>query len=278
VFSGADEFYQDLTFPNDDLQLSEEDNWTLFLYVKADAAFSGTLKLAERDSGGEHDNSTTAISLTGSEGWKLVSVTHEITDGTSDRLRYGITASTGTVYATYAMLIMGKRSIPYYVENTAEGSSGAVDTEDAELGSYDYVGFNVDQIDYEVEYVVIPEGESLWEHIKQLADAGAVRYCGIDKAGCFRYKTNISGTDPTKLETLSIKHRQLNTRLELETANKIRVHGVNIQESSNPVVLWIASASGAFDSYKAKSEYLQIEISNGASFPTDDFFAKYGEV
>jgi len=277
VFSGADEFYQDLTFPNDDLQLSEEDNWTFYLYVKADATFSGNLKLAERDSDGENDSSTTTILQTGSEGWEMYSVTHEITDGDSDRLRYGITASTGTVYATFAMLIMGKRSRPYYVENTNEGTSGAVDTDDAEVGSYDYVGFVADQIDYEVEYALIPESDNLWEHLKQLADAGAARYFGLDKSGVFAYRSYITGVDPTKLETLSIKHKQLSTRIELETANKIRVHGVKIQESSNPLVLWIASACGAFAAYKTKLEYLYVEIEDGETFPSEDFFAKYGE-
>jgi hypothetical protein len=278
VFSGADEFYQDITFPNDDLKLSEEDNWTFYIFVKAAAAFSGNVKLAERDASGENDSSTTAISLSGGEGWQVYSVTHEITDSDSDRLRYGITASTGTVYADLAMLVMGKRQYQWVVVNSTEGSSGAVDTDDAEEGTYDYIGFDVEAIDYAVEYTVIPEGDSLWEHIKQLADAGAARYCGLDKAGTFRFKTYISGTDPTQIETLQYGFRNLSTNIELETANKIRVHGVNIQESSNPVVLWIASASGAFDSYKAKSEYLNIEIANGATFPTDDFFAKYGEV
>lgn len=256
--------------------------WTASVWVRSDAAFTGTLRLAHaaaRGSGG----TTAAISLTGDEGWTQYIVSNTF-DTDSEYILLGIEADSGTLYINGPTIRFGSTMYNGYVVNTNSPDPGDyIDTDGIAYEDIDYVGIDGEDMDVLHPWVLIKEQSSLWEEVKSIGDASVARYLGMDKAGTLRFRSSISGTDPSTLETVDAP-MSLATTLESEKANRIIVHGVKIEKSSYPQILWIWTASRANDSDSDEGDILAVSI--GGISPTyypatgsgEELWAKYGDI
>jgi hypothetical protein len=245
VFTGAGSFYQTVTFTGL-TKLNVGENWTFSVYALSAAAFEGDLKIGECDSGGENDNTAAAVSLAGGEGLVKFTVTHTITDSTSDRLKIEILADAAdTLYCDCAMLVFGKRDYNYFVLNDNDGAAGVESADDADAGSYDYIGFDVDSYDILHPWVRVEAEESIWEHCKDIANATPnLQYFGINSDGLLEYQHIASeGGDPASTATITAV-RSIATALDGGQPNKVVISGIKIVKDSGDRVLWRVENSG----------------------------------
>lgn len=94
------------------------------------------------------------------------------------------------------------------------------------------------------------------------------------------------GADPPILDTVTADDFiSLETQMEIEPANKIVVHGIVIEKSTNESAVWNAAAAGAFKS--GAGSKIAETVTTGKIWPTtgstgtegkQPFWAKYGEV
>jgi hypothetical protein len=254
--------------------------WTVSVWVRSDAAFTGTIRLTPTMAG-TSGGTTESISLSGTEGWTQYTVSHTFT-ADSQYLVMGIEADAGTLYVSGCTIRLGDLMYNGYVENADTSSiSSFLDTDQIATEDIDYVGIDGEDMDVLHPWVLIKEESSLWDEVKSIGDASVARYLGMDKAGTLRFRSAISGTDPTALETIS-SPMSLATSLEAEKANRIVVHGVKIQKSTAQQILWLWTASRVNDDDADEGDIIGVSITSGGYYPAagsgDQLWAKYGEV
>lgn len=276
--AGSDEVYQEIRF--DDVEvLNPDENYTFTVYGLSAGAFSGTLKIEERDSGGVNDSSTSSISLSGGEDFKSFTVTHQITDSDSDRLRISVVASTGTIFLDCAMLTETKRQLNYFVLNTTVGNGTYIEADDYATDSFAVMGINAETVDFTHPWLFIEEGERVWDNLTAIGDASAPRYMGLDAAGVLTLKAVLSTAgEPTSLFDVDEHMGNINVNANIATANRIIISGVYIQELTDVTLIFQATGSSLAD---VNETDIQIAVLNNELFPLPstfgDFWAKYGE-
>jgi hypothetical protein len=265
-------------------KLNKGETYNFSIWCKSAGAVNNAaslIKLAERDSGGSNDDTDTLVVLAGGEGWKRFEVAHTITDATSDRLRVTISLANNVVLSVDgALLVQGDRAPAWWVLNNNDGASAVESADDADYDSYDTVGFDVDAVNVTHPYVFIPATTSVWDHLKELADACGPMYLGMDGCGTLKLRCKLATgyADPSSLETVTAVS-SVDSVLELAKANKIIGHGVKIDVYTAIQVMWMLEAVPAFVTGGGKP---RVSVANAAYFPDPttygDFWAKYGEV
>ncbi len=301
------------------LNVGETYNFSIWL-ASADAS-TNTIKLTEADSLADNDYTSVDASLVGNEWWKRFEVSHTITDSDSDRLKVSIhsTMAAGSSYVTAAhffsqtkgliywgekgsfnaavppigissgvlsmdgaMLIQGDRAHQWWVLNNNDGAAAVESADDADYDSYDTVGFDVDAVDVTHPWVFIPATTSIWEELKQVGDACAATYLGMDACGTLKMRAKLKTgyTDPSALETIDdTTAAGVESAIEMSKANKIIGHGVAVSAYTGMHLVWTIEGASQFNTASGKPK---TTLTNGSYFPDPttygDFFAKYGEV
>ena len=220
--------------------------------------------------------------MSGGEDWKFFSVTHKLTDVTSDRLVPQIRIQTTGVNVQFdgAMLTQSHKSLNWFVLNNNDGSSGISNATLADSATYNTCGFNVDSVNITHPWVFLPQFTNPWTHLGWLADATLAIYIGFDACGTFVYKSRLATgySDQASLETVT-SVRDISSFIEQDSANSIIIAGIKITKDDYIQEVWNAGASGDFtvDDGGVVKELL----SNGYFFPSYDTFgeywAKYGD-
>jgi len=273
---------QTVTFTGDK-SINVDEKWTFSVYLKSAGAAAADIRLEEHDSSGINGTaSTTAYSLSGGEGWVKYEVTRTIADSTSDRLVVAIEVDNDvTLKLDAAMLTQVEAAPDWYVENTTDGAAGVCDADDAVSDSYDTCGFISTAVAITHPWARIERGSTIWEQIKQLADACIAYKCGFTGGGALEFAAVLESgySDPSPILTID-KMSSMDTTLDLERANKIIVHGTKILKDTYARTLWSAASSGVFGTAKAFPIY--VNVADDAYFPDKstfgEFVAKYGEV
>jgi hypothetical protein len=239
------------------------------------AAFEGDIKITEADSGGDNDSTPATISHDGSEGYGKYTVTHTITDEDSDRLRFEILSDAAdTVYFDAAMGIRSARDYNFFVLNNNDGTAGVSSADVADYDSFDTIGFVVDSYDIEHPWVRIESTDSVWDHLKDIANATPnLHYFGMDPCGNLEYTHTLSAAgDPTSTETIT-GTRSIATQLEPIQANKIEISGIKVVEETGSKVVWKTNKDSGLDS--EDQNIYKREIFNGAVWPPVDIYTEY---
>ena len=121
VEAAACQVEQTVTFL--DLQLiSIGESFTYIIAVRASGAVAtGNVDIEEHDAGGQNDVTSQAFTMTGSEGWKVLTVVHTITDADSDRLLVSVGLGDNvTLSLDAAMLIDGNRQFYWFAAEQTE--------------------------------------------------------------------------------------------------------------------------------------------------------------
>lgn len=275
-------FSQWIDFRTSEYRLEIGQTWTFYIIVRAAADMDIQLRAREYTSPSGVNNNGTSInySITAAEGFKVVEVTHTITDEDSDTLLIAVdhvTASIQSLYLLNAMTVLNNESYHFFVTNSNSGASAVIDADDAVQGDYDYVGFDVESFAVTDPWQLVSQGDNIWTHAKKMGDATAASYMGMDRSGTFRHRSAISETDPDILETISAA-RSITTTQDEDRANKIIGHGSRKIIATKGQILYNAAASGSFPTKDEKN--LDASISAGNSFPPvatyGEYWAKYG--
>jgi len=177
------------------------------------------------------------------------------------------------------LLAQTGRVLPFWVLNNNDGVAGEESADDADYGSYDMVGFDADAVAVTHPWVFVPSTDSVWDHLKDLADASGCMYLGMDSCGTLRFRGRLKTGygDPSTLATID-SVISVDSQVEMRKANKIIGHGVNVRIDDKINVVWMLSASGIAGTTP------KVTIGNGLYFPDvisvefSEFWAKYGTV
>lgn len=270
-------FQQVITFTGD-RKLNVGQNYTFTIFVKSATGQDVDVTITEADSGGDNDStSAVAVTLAGGDGFNRLEVTHQITDATSDRLRISGTAD-GNVLVSYwdcAMLTETREGLWYFVLNADDGAAGVYDADDAGESTYDTHGFDVDQVDIEHPYKVIPADADLWAELSSLADSCIPQYLGFGQSGelIFRCRLAVGYADPPISDVLTddgslggaITVEQMVSQMRGQIANRIVVHGPSYLETTREMMVWSARYAGIWD--VTASGLITELIANNGFFP-----------
>jgi parallel beta-helix repeat protein len=280
VYGAATCYASQCVMFDEDKKLNVEEKYTFSVYLKSASACGHNIRISEQDSGGENDYTDAAWSLSGGEGWTKFSVTHEITDGDSDRLYAMVLLDDNvTLSIDAAQLTMSSREYNWFVLNDNDGSSGVEDADDADTASYHTHGFDADTVAQTMSYCLITDDDPIWEYLKELAVASITEYIGMDASGTFKYRSYMKTgyADPTPLFTVD-SPRELITTIERNTANKIIVHGAIYKLDAHERCLWDAYASGMFSDYNYDFPgSIQMSVANNGYWPPAAFRPLWAE-
>jgi len=264
-------------------RLNVGESYTFSGFLKSATTVTASITLAETLTALTiTDASTTACAVGLGTGWQRYEVTHTVTGGTSNRLRATIRESTTSITLSMdgVQLTQSGRALPFWALNNNDSAATAVTAADsADYGSYDTVGFDVDPVAITHPWASIPVTESVWDHLKQVADATGCMYLGMDACGTLKMRSKLKTgyADPATIEAF-INVAGLNSSVELRKANKIIGHGVSIVKSDQTQVMWMLSAAGIAGTQP------WVAVANGLYFPDvlssmySNFWAKYGTV
>lgn len=256
--------------------------WNFSAFFKSATTVTTTIHIAELSSASAVlDTTTTAFVVGLGTGWKRQEVTHTLTESATDRLQVVVRALTTTVTLSVdgAQLVQSSRALPFWALNDNDGASGVESADDADYGSYDTVGFDADAVAVVHPWVFVQSADSVWDHLKDLADATGCMYMGMDAGGALRLRSRLKTgyADPSTLTTIDTVI-SVDSQIELRRANKILGHGVRVRVDDKRTVVWMLSASGIAGPTPS------VEIENGEYFPDvisvefSEFWARYGTV
>lgn len=256
-------------------KLNIGEKWTWGIWLKSAGAAAGDIRIQEYAAAVAGTATTAAYSLAGGEGWVGYEVTGTITDSGTDHLRVEVdVANTETVKADCAMLVQADRLPKWFVLNNNDGSSGEESADDADYDTYDTCGFDADSVDIAHEYVRLEKGSSVWQHLKELADASLAWYVGTDEAGTMKFRSRLKSgyADPSSIETITTEVQNVQSILENQAANKIVIRGVQVVETTG-YNLWSAAQSGSWS--LTEGSKLAVAVANGGTFPDVSTFGEY---
>jgi len=265
-------------------KLNVGETYTYSAWVKSTAAASSGdngITIVEFDGAVQGADTTVAYTLAGGEGYKKISVSRTITSSDTDRLRVDIAAAAGdTINIDGAMLIQGDRALNYFVLNNNDGVAGVSSADDADSDSYDIIGFDVQSVAITHPWRRVDQGASIWNYLKDLGDATVASYIGLNSAGTFVHRSRFATDyeDPIPYGVIDAV-RNVSTKIDVQNANRIVVHGVKIIKRGRVEIMWVASGSDGFNI--GTDGRLTDTVANGASWPGAtygvEFIANYGD-
>jgi len=282
--AGNEQVHQFVTFTGKK-KLNVGEKYTFYIWLKSTAAATGAsnyIVIFEKLGAGINDSTNTAYTLAGGEGYKFFSVTHTITDSTSDRLQVKVGADAGdTINVDAAHLIPGERALNYFVLNDNDGVAGVSDADDADYDSYDILGFDVQDVNIVHPWRRVEANVSLWDYEKELGDATIASYTGLNSAGTYRFRSRLSSdySDPVPMGVLT-ETQGVAVELDTQEANRIIVEGVKVTKMGNTSIVYDTKASRAFELDEFGS--LDDDVAAAGTWPStaiygNEFVARYGE-
>lgn len=278
VYGSADaELAQTVTFL-DKTVLNVGERYVLAIWLKAPVNATVDVVLEERDSGGVNSTFTYPGTVVGGAGWQRMWISGAIADSDSDRLKVWFVLKTNTTLSLdCAMLSRGLEPVNWDVLNADDGAAGVTIADAMEIGRYDTLGFDVDEVE-DIHPWAVPEEP--WETLLDLADATAAWIMGIDSAGTFRFRSPFkpSYADPAPIGTLSSTW-ELASEIDDEQANSVVVRGIKIIKDTAVREVW-----NAIDSQeKVGGVSLTFHVlAAGGIYPEPtlwpDFWAKYESI
>ncbi len=271
--AGGEGFHQTVTFTGT-RKLNVRERYTFKIQLWSASAFSGSIKVEERDASGVNATSSESFTLSAGEEYAWFEVAHTVTDGDSDRLRcvVALTTTGVNVFADRASLTYGASA--RLVVNANDGAGGVESADDAVSGTYDLVGFDVDQVVITHPWVTLEKFTSPWRKLRELAAATLGQYLGCDAAGTIKYRSRMKAgySDPSSLETFTDKMMSVASVLEERGANSIVIRGVDIVKQDSVRKVWDAADTGSFDT---KGDLLHEAVAAGASWPNESDYPSY---
>ena len=276
---GEVEVSQTVTFTGTK-KLNVGESWTFALYLRAGDAQVNDVRLEEHDAAGINGTASTTEYTTGTSGWTKWEVTRTIADATSDRLKVIAEVADGaTVVFDCAMLTQTERALDWFVPNDNEGAAGVESADDADSASYDACGFDVAAVNIVHPWARVEQGQSVWDNIKQLADATGAYKAGFNEASVFELGAVLATgfSDPTPLRTIT-GARAVTAEIPMQQANHIIMRGVNIIKDDYGRIVWNAGGSFPF----AKPGTLAAIVADDGYWPDPTtygrFIARYGDI
>jgi len=285
-FSGTDKAISQIVLFTD---LTAGERFTGTIYVYSASAIAGTIKLYDNHSAGSNGNTSVAWTHSG-KGWDRLVVSHTVVSGgtASDRIKLEVnfTGTVANVPVDCAMLKYGA-DIPWWILNAKSGgaysASGVSQIDSEQLGNYDWVGIDADDVDYVHPWAWIYQDENVWENMKQVADACGARLMAIDPSGVLRFRSVFGSVAGSSLGSITgfdgIGAGQQNMQ-----ANKITVKGCEIIKRPNVECVWQAQAAGLpSDAATESSQFTRVIATTGTipSTATDgvtEIEAVYGQI
>ena len=258
-------------------KLNIGERYWLSCWVKPATTPGGTLtlKVAERDSGGENASEVTVYTTI--DGWHPVKIEIVITDATSDRIRCGWTATGQHVVVDAVCLSPSPWGEFFPIQNVNLGTTGYIVADDYAEDGFDDLGFEADAVTSITHpWPVCPDREPVWDQMKQIADGlVAYRLGVVDGALYLRTPFKDSYADPTPLETLSAA-AGIATKIEEKPFNRIVVRGVIHRKDTLYREVW--SARATLGDTDLDSDWQAPEVwPNTTDYPTG-IWCKYKDV
>ena len=93
-----------------------------------------------------------------------------------------------------------------FILNNNDGAAGVESADDADSDSYDTIGFDVDAVNVEHPWALVPQDTPIWDHLKDLGDACGNMYLGLDECGTLKLRAKLKTgySDPSSLETITL--------------------------------------------------------------------------
>jgi len=187
-------------------------------------------------------SSTANATVSAGLGWQLYTVEHIVSASSSNKITVDIAISASGVYFDMCMLTFGGVKY-FYVQNLNDGTAGVIPSVDSETGSYAIFGIDAEDVSYQCPWALVKSGESPYEHSKQVSDASICRLYGINQAGVFKYRSNLtSDIDATTTKSIG-KVSQISATNQPISANKVTVEGVRIEKKTTEDNVWQASSA-----------------------------------
>jgi len=262
------------------LELSAGETFTFSLWVYSLAASAYTASIGEYDNTTLIGTTSATGNLTG-KGWELVSVTATVADSSSDNLRYSFTLS-GVITGAYVdacSFVYGSYK-PYYINNANEGTAGVTTADNAQLGTYDWINVDADDVDYQHPWALVNAGDNVYQRMKEIADASIARYMYVTAGGVLKMRSNFTTGDGSPIETIA-KIQSMASGQWSTVANKIKAQGCKITKRPNVECVWEARASNLERDDDAGSVYKKT-VAAGGYLPSvaespDGYEARYGD-
>jgi hypothetical protein len=245
--AAGDKVTQVIKFETNDL-IDIDDTFNFSAFIRQGTASTVKIQIEELDNTGSLIGSASETACgTDIDVFTRVNVARTILSSSCTQLRitfYAVDAS--TFYVDGVMLTRGIDPIDYFLVNANDGSSGIGSAESYATYSYDTVAIDADAVDIEHPYALVKKDDTVWDHLKKLADASIGYKLGMSPDGVLEFKNRYAeaGTStPANLGDVE-NFGGISTSLEVESSNAIKIHGYAVSTGSL-TQLWSAeNASG----------------------------------
>jgi hypothetical protein len=250
------------------IDVNSGQKFTFQVFARGDSGQAITVTIAEYTGATLNGASTSSYILAGS-GWQSFYVSRVMTNSASNIIACQVTvpsAGSEIVYLDMAMLTFGDVK-NFYVENANDGTSGTISSALAQLGTYDLIGIDAEDVTYTHPCATIVKDESPWEMLKQLCDATICRFMHIYN-GLLKYRSYLtSDTSTVSLGVLPKSESVTNVR-QGATANKITVEGIVIYKPTMLQNVFQSSKGDALMEYSDSEVKFIRSIDAYTRFPT----------
>ena len=228
------------------------------------------------------DSTSTTFTHSG-KGWDYCTITHELTDSDSDNVLYSI-STTGLAATVYADALMATYGDPvgWYVDNANEGTSGDSTSDDAQLGTYDWIGIDAENVSYIHPWATIRTGMRVFDELTKLADACIVKYMLLTEEGVLKMRSYFNDTGYTSSGTVT-GVQAIGSGHWQQIANKLKSHGCKIIKRDNIETPWMAQASNLEKDTGLTGSTWKRTVADGNTLPIatespDGYEARYGDM
>ena len=267
----------------DSLSIGDVFNASIWIYSAS--AIVGTIRCGESLAAVSTDYTSSAYTH-GGLGWEKWSVSHTVTDSTSNRMRVELFAGAGgftNVPVDCAMLKRGG-NVDWWILNANDGTSGVISCDDGQDGTYDWIGVDTNDVAYIHPWAWVQKGDNIIKHLQELSIACAARNFRVDSAGILIMESGIVDDAPASLGTLANGNAISGGMVPV--MNSIELKGNYIEKKDALVNVWMAGASAGLKKATGDSDgNFSRTVANGKQIPDSDpavdntstYVAKYAE-
>lgn len=262
--SGPLSLYQDISDATYEPVFDDGMTLTFQAFIYAAAGASITFRIQEYN--GVTAGSTTAGTTTHAKtGWMMYYISHLLADATRTKVRITYTTDSLDSSIDCAMLTQGGAK-QYYIENSADGVSGVVDSYDEQLGQYLQIGCVAEDVDYQHTWPYINRDDKPFERLCDCADACLAWDMNITPGGVLHMWSAFDSAEESVSRGTIPKASNLSQTTQKQTANKISVEGCYIVVKKSLSCLWEAKSMMA-ENENAEGDEFYYGIANGDFFP-----------
>jgi len=275
---------QYVTFAGED-SLSIGDVFNASIWIYSASAIVGTIRCGE-SLAATSTGYTDAAYTHGGLGWERWSVSHTVTDSTSNRMRIVLLSGAGgftDVPLDCAMLKRGGE-VDWWILNATDGSSGIISYDDGQAGTYDWIGVDTNDVAYIHPWAWVQKGDNIISHLQEMASACAARNFRVDSAGIVFMDSGI--VDDAQASLGSLANGNAISGGLVPVMNSIVLKGNCIEKSSSRVNVWMAGASAGLKKSATDTDgNFTRTVASGKEIPdsdpavdnTETYIAEYSE-